>query len=137
MLPLKEESVSYGITRIKSHLLIMRKFLIYISVASALMASLLSIKPIRKAFLFDTRIAYAANEPRYGWTMIGDIEVQIIFETTLASRTLSLKEFCENYHYDLESGTSVVEQWCKQQDNSLCEICIINYLGLRPQIISK
>ena len=100
----------------------MKKSIIHISVVLTLIASLLSITVIRKAFLFDTRIAYAAKEPWYGWKMVGDEEVKILFETTLACRTLTVKEFCDNYHYDLETGTEVVEQWCKQHDDSQCEM---------------
>jgi hypothetical protein len=86
------------------------------------MISLISIDAFRKAFVFDTGVAYAANEPTYGWIMIDNVEVQIQYETTLASNTLSIKDFNEIYGYNLDSGSYVVEQWCKQHDNSLCQL---------------
>ena len=94
----------------------------YLLVILALMISVLSIDAFRKAFMFDTRIAYAANEPTYGWTIIDDVEIQIQFETTLKSRTLSIKEFCDIYGYKLESNGFVSEQWCGQHDNSQCQL---------------
>ena len=86
------------------------------------MVSLISIESIRKALLFDTQIAYAANEPWYGWMIINGDEVQIKFETSLTSRELSIKEFCRIYGFSNISGTSVIEQWCHQKDNSMCEM---------------
>ena len=100
----------------------MKKYNIHFFVILALIASLISIDAFRKAFLFDARIAYAANEPTYGWIMDNGVEVQIQFETTLTSRNLSIKEFSDIYGYHLESGQKVVEQWCKQHDNSLCQL---------------
>lgn len=90
-----------------------------------LVVSIISLMPIdsfRKAFLLDTNIAYAANEPWYGWIKIGDEEIQIQFETALTSRNLSVKEFCQTYGYNLESNSTIIEQWCQQHDNSLCEL---------------
>ena len=86
------------------------------------LTSLFSVESFRKALSFDTKIAYATNEPWYGWMKIDGIEVQIQFETTLANRVLSLSEFSRIYGFQLESGTRVVEQWCTQMDNSLCEM---------------
>ena len=103
-------------------LYVMKKYKRLFFVILALMISLISIDAFRKAFVFDTRVAYAANEPTYGWIMIDDVEVQIQFETTLASNTLSIKDFNEIYGYNLDSGSYVVEQWCKQHDNSLCQL---------------
>ena len=100
----------------------MKKYNIHFLILLALIASLISIDAFRKVFLFDTRIAYAANEPTYGWTMIDGAEVQIQFETTLTSRNLSIKEFSDIYGYHVESGQMVVEQWCKQHDNSQCQL---------------
>ena len=100
----------------------MKKYNRHFFVILALMASLISIDAFRKAFLFDTRIAYAANEPTYGWIMEDGVEIQIQFETTLTNRNLSLKEFNDIYNYNLTSGQMVVEQWCKQHDNSQCQL---------------
>ena len=107
----------------------------------ALMVSLISIDAFRKAFLFDTRIAYAANEPTYGWIMEDDVEIQIQFETTITNRNLSLKEFSDIYNYPLESGQMVVEQWCKQHDNSQCQLRFVGvfvvdngYMTLLPVV---
>jgi hypothetical protein len=86
------------------------------------LTSLFSVESFRKALSFDTKIAYATNEPWYGWMKIDGIEVQIQFETTLVNRILSLSEFSRIYGFQLESGTRVVEQWCSQMDNSLCEM---------------
>jgi hypothetical protein len=86
------------------------------------LTSLFSVESFRKALSFDTKIAYATNEPWYGWMKIDGIEVQIQFETTLVNRVLSLSEFSRIYGFQLESGTRVVEQWCTQMDNSLCEM---------------
>ncbi len=86
------------------------------------LTSLFSVESFRKALSFDTKIAYATNEPWYGWMKIDGIEVQIQFETTLVNRVLSLSEFSRIYGFQLESGTRVVEQWCSQMDNSLCEM---------------
>lgn len=100
----------------------MKKYIIHILVIVAFIATLLSIDAFRKAFLFDTKIAYAANEPWFAWMKVGDEEIQILFETTLTSRTLTIKEFCQIYGLSLDSGTGVVEQWCKQHDNSQCQM---------------
>jgi|GEM_PF-2875771 hypothetical protein len=86
------------------------------------LTSLFSVESFRKALSFDTKIAYATNEPWYGWMKVDGIEVQIQFETTLVNRVLSLSEFSRIYGFQLESGTRVVEQWCSQMDNSLCEM---------------
>ena len=73
----------------------MKKYNRHFFVILALIASLISIEAFRKAFLFDTRIAYAANEPTYGWIMEDDVEIQIQYETTITNRNLSLKEFSD------------------------------------------
>lgn len=117
----------------------MKKYNRHFVVILALIASLISIDAFRKAFLFDTRIAYAANEPTYGWIMKDGVEIQIQFETTLTSRNLSLKEFSDIYGYSLESGQMVVEQWCRQHDDSQCQLRFVgaflvdgNYRSLLP-----
>ena len=84
--------------------------------------SLTVIESFRKAFLFDTKIAYAANEPWYCWMMVDGEEIQIQFETVLRGRAISIRDFNQIYGYNLESGSCVVEQWCSQCDNSRCEL---------------
>lgn len=88
--------------------------------------SLTSIGTVRKALLFDTKIAYASNEPWFGWMMIGSDEVQILFETALSVRELSVREFCRIYGFSDISGSKVMEQWCSLKYNSLCEM---RYVG--------
>ncbi len=86
------------------------------------LTSLFSVESFRKALSFDTKIAYATNEPWYGWMKVDGIEVQIQFETTLATRYLTISEFCRIYGFHLESGSRVLERWCKQIDDSLCDM---------------
>ena len=100
----------------------MKRHCIFLLVFLVSMVSFVSIETLRKALLFDTKIAYAANEPWYGWMIINGDEVQIQFETSLTSRELSIREFCKIYGYSNISGTSVIEQWCHQKDNSMCEM---------------
>ncbi|MCQ2068636.1 MAG: hypothetical protein MJY68_06000 [Bacteroidaceae bacterium] len=100
----------------------MKRRLFFLLILSVAMASFVSIGSVRKALLFDTQIAYAANEPWYGWMNMNGEEVQIQFETSLTSREISVKEFCKIYGFSNISGTSVIEQWCHQKDNSMCEM---------------
>lgn len=100
----------------------MKKHLFKVVVVLASILSLTAIESIREALLFDAHIAYAANEPWYGWMMVDGNEVQIEFETVLKGRVMSLKEFSDTYGYHLESGSNVVEQWCSQCDHSRCEL---------------
>lgn len=101
----------------------------------ASIVSLTAIDSFRKALLFDTQIAYAANEPWYAWMMVGGEEVQIEFETVLKGRALTLKEFNDIYGYNLESGSCVVEQWCSQCDNSRCELRFVgSFLNVNGQL---
>ena len=104
----------------------MKRHSLYLLLLFLSVISLTSIGSVRKALLFDTKIAYAANEPWYGWIEIGGEEVQILFETSLTSRQLSVKEFCKIYGFSNISGSFVTEQWCYQKDNSLCEM---RYVG--------
>lgn len=100
------------------------------------MVSLTSIDSIRKALLFDTQIAYAANEPWYAWMIIDGEEVSIQFETALTSRELSIREFCRIYGINI-SGTSVIEQWCQQKDNSMCELRFVGAFLNNNGIMTK
>ncbi len=94
----------------------------YLLIALASIATLTSIDCIRKALLFDTQIAYAADEIKYGWMIIGGEEVFIQFGSALTDREISVKEFCEIYGFSYLSGKSVTEQWCEQKEHSLCEM---------------
>ena len=76
----------------------------------ASIVSLTVIQPFRNALMFNTHIAYAANEPWYAWMTIDGEEVQIEFETVLKGRALTLKDFNDIYGFNLESGSCVVEQ---------------------------
>ncbi len=121
--------ISCGLIRSKSKnriIVIMKKKKGLILISLALMASLLSVDAFRKAFVFDARIAYAANEPTYGWMYdINGDEIQVQFQSTIACRNLTIKEFNSIYGFSLSSGTSVIEQWCRQHDNSICELSCV------------
>ncbi|MBO4561430.1 MAG: hypothetical protein J5705_05625 [Bacteroidaceae bacterium] len=104
----------------------MKKYCFYALAMLAFAVSLTAIDSLREAFLFGTKTAYAANEPWYCWMNTEDGEVMIQFETSLTSRNLTVKEFCQIYGINLESGSNIVEQWCQQHDNSLCEM---QYVG--------
>ncbi len=100
----------------------MKKHLFEMVFVFASIVSLTVIQPFRNALMFNTHIAYAANEPWYAWMTIDGEEVQIEFETVLKGRALTLKDFNDIYGFNLESGSCVVEQWCSQCDNSRCEM---------------
>ena len=104
----------------------MKKYCFYALAMLAFAVSLTAIDSLREAFLFGTKTAYAANEPWYCWMNTEDGEVMIQFETSLTSRNLTVKEFCQIYGINLESGSNIVEPWCQQHDNSLCEM---QYVG--------
>lgn len=105
----------------------MKRHSLYLLLAFLSFVSLASIGSVRKALCFDMKIAYAANEPWLGYRMnMSGEEIQILFETSLTSRELSVKEFCKIYGFNNLSGSSVREQWCHQKDNSMCEM---QYVG--------
>jgi hypothetical protein len=104
----------------------MKKQRLFLLLFLVSMASFTTIGSVRKALLFDYSIAYAANEPWYGWMMEGGDEVFIQFETSLVSRNLSVSEFCRIYGFSNISGSSVTELWCEQKDESICEM---KYVG--------
>lgn len=104
----------------------MKKNRLFLLLFLVSMVSFTTIESVRKAILFDNRIAFASNEPWYGWMMTpGGDEVQIQFETALTSRNLSVSEFCRIYGFSNITGSSVIEQWCQQRDNSLCEMMYV------------
>ena len=115
----------------------MKRHSLYLLLLFLSVISLTSIGSVRKALLFDTKIAYAANEPWYGWIEIGGEEVQILFETSLTSRQLSVKEFCKIYGFSNISGSFVTEQRCYQKDNSLCEMRYVGALLNNNGVITR
>lgn len=104
----------------------MKKNNLCLFILLAAVVSLMSVDSFRKALSFDTKIAYATNEPWYGWMKVDGIEIRIQFETALTSRILSATDFSRIYGYNIESDSRIVEQWCEQRDNSLCEL---RYVG--------
>lgn len=104
----------------------MKKHCYYVLVLLASAISLIAIDSLREVLLYGNKTAYAANEPWYCWMNTEDGEVMIQFETSLTSRNLSVKEFCQIYGMSLQSGSNVIEQWCQQHDNALCEM---RYVG--------
>lgn len=115
----------------------MKKHRLFLLLFLVTMVSFTTIESVRKALLFDTRIAYAANEPWIGWMMTPGGEVQIQFETALAYRNLSVSEFCRIYGFSNIIGSSVTEQWCQQKDNSICEMMYVGAFLNNNGVITK